>query len=187
MTRPILLIAALLSASAPLFGQAAEAPESMKEEIPEPRSSSTRHQVRIGGETVAYTATAGCLIVTDAEEKPAARFGYTAYARDGAEDLARRPVTFAFNGGPGSSSIWLHMGVLGPRRVAVAPALLKGSRLGEAERAEVLAKLAGYTGVDEEYWAPAYPPSLVKYKDDLARFIRAATAAAAPPGSQNSP
>lgn len=87
---------------------------------PQPRHSSTQHSVRIGGATVKYTATAGWLIMEDREGKPIARFGYTAYTRDDVTDLARRPVMFAFNGGPGSSSIWLHMGILGPRRVAVA-------------------------------------------------------------------
>ncbi len=91
-------------------------------EIPEPRSSVTGHSVVIAGQTVEYEATAGYLIVNDADDKPAARFGYTAYVREGVTDVANRPITFAYNGGPGSSSIWLHMGVLGPRRVVVADA-----------------------------------------------------------------
>jgi len=86
---------------------------------PEPKVSRTQHQVRIDGQVVRYTATVGWMIMKDDAGKPVARFGYTAYTRDGVADLARRPVTFAFNGGPGSSSIWLHMGILGPRRVVV--------------------------------------------------------------------
>lgn len=86
-------------------------------EVPEPKSSVTRHSIVIGGETVRYTATAGYLIVDNADEEPAAKFGYTAYVRDGFDDPAERPITFAFNGGPGSASIWLHMGVLGPKIV----------------------------------------------------------------------
>lgn len=86
---------------------------------PEPKASVTKHEVTIGSQRVAYTATAGYLIVDNAKGQPAAQFGYTAYVRDGVADTARRPITFAFNGGPGSSSIWLHMGVLGPRRVVV--------------------------------------------------------------------
>ena len=82
-------------------------------------SHSTQHSVRIDGKTIAYTATAGWLILEDYQGEPIARFGYTAYTRDGVEDLTERPVMFAFNGGPGSSSIWLHMGILGPRRVVV--------------------------------------------------------------------
>ena len=86
---------------------------------PVPAASVTRHQVTIGGKSIRYTATAGWLILKNAEDEPAARFGYTAYTLDGVKDRTRRPVTFAFNGGPGSSSIWLHMGILGPRRAVV--------------------------------------------------------------------
>ncbi len=83
-------------------------------------SSVTRHRIMIGGETFSYSATAGYLIVENAEEEPVARFGYTAYVRDGFESKSERPILFAFNGGPGSASIWLHMGVLGPR-IVVTP------------------------------------------------------------------
>jgi carboxypeptidase C (cathepsin A) len=89
------------------------------EPAPEPASSTTRHEVTIDGQTVKYTATTGWLIMKDDKDKPIARFGYTAYTRDGIKDLGRRPIMFAYNGGPGSSSIWLHMGILGPRRVVV--------------------------------------------------------------------
>jgi carboxypeptidase C (cathepsin A) len=82
-------------------------------------ASVTKHQTTIDGKTLKYTATVGWLILKDDEDKQIARFGYTAYTLDGVKNLARRPVTFAFNGGPGSSSIWLHMGIMGPRRVAV--------------------------------------------------------------------
>ncbi|NJD32396.1 MAG: carboxypeptidase [Gammaproteobacteria bacterium] len=95
-------------------GKTAEA-----EKAPEPASSRTQHEVQIDGQTVKYTATAGWLIMKDDKGKPIARFGYTAYTRDGVKDLTRRPIMFAYNGGPGSSSIWLHMGILGPRRVVV--------------------------------------------------------------------
>jgi carboxypeptidase C (cathepsin A) len=93
--------------------------ETKAEPKPEPKSSSTQHSIRIEGEPVNYTATAGWLILEDDEDKPIARFGYTAYTRDGVDDRSHRPIMFAFNGGPGSSSIWLHMGVLGPQRVVV--------------------------------------------------------------------
>lgn len=91
-------------------------------EDPEPKTSVTRHQVEIAGQTVRYTATAGWLILKNDEEEPIARFGYTAYEREGVEDPSNRPVTFAYNGGPGSSSIWLHMGALGPRRIETTDA-----------------------------------------------------------------
>jgi carboxypeptidase C (cathepsin A) len=86
---------------------------------PEPASKSTKHEVTIGGQKISYTATVGWLIMKDDAGKPIARFGYTAYTRNGIKDLSQRPVLFAYNGGPGSSSIWLHMGILGPRRVVL--------------------------------------------------------------------
>jgi carboxypeptidase C (cathepsin A) len=85
----------------------------------EPKAVVTSHQVRIDGETVRYDATAGWLIMRDESGAPTARFGYTAYTKSDVGDLTQRPVMFAFNGGPGSSSIWLHMGILGPRRIEV--------------------------------------------------------------------
>ncbi|MDX1390435.1 MAG: carboxypeptidase, partial [Acidobacteriota bacterium] len=89
-------------------------------ETPEPEAVVTSHEVRVDGKTVPYTGTAGWLILRDESGAPAARFGYTSYVKDGVTDPTRRPVLFAFNGGPGSSSIWLHMGILGPRRVELA-------------------------------------------------------------------
>lgn len=78
----------------------------------------TSHTVVIGGEDVEYHATAGTMELLDEDGKSTARIYFTAYTRDGVEDAGDRPITFAFNGGPGSSSVWLHMGALGPRRVA---------------------------------------------------------------------
>lgn len=92
------------------------------EKTPQARHSVTNHQIVIDGEPVAYRATAGWLIVKDSEGKPAAQVGYTLYEREQVAEPRMRPVTFAYNGGPGSSSVWLHMGVLGPRRVEVADA-----------------------------------------------------------------
>lgn len=119
------MVAVLLAAlSFGVIAAEAEEPDDTDEteaaaEIAEPAASKTQHQVRIDGQVVKYTATAGWLIMKDDKDKPTARFGYTAYTRDGIGPLGRRPVTFAFNGGPGSSSIWLHMGILGPRRVVL--------------------------------------------------------------------
>jgi carboxypeptidase C (cathepsin A) len=85
---------------------------------PKAESSVTQHRIVLGGKTLDYTATAGTLIVRDDDDKPIASIGYVAYTRAGARPGAR-PITFAFNGGPGSSSLWLHMGVLGPKRVVI--------------------------------------------------------------------
>ncbi len=87
--------------------------------LPKADSSVTQHHVTLAGRAIDYTATAGTLIVRDDEDKPIAAMGYVAYTRKDPKGAAR-PITFAFNGGPGSSSLWLHMGVLGPRRVIVS-------------------------------------------------------------------
>lgn len=77
----------------------------------------TRHTISVGGTPLAYTATAGWLTVNKADERPGARVYFTAYMKDGVRDVSARPLAFVFNGGPGSSSVWLHLGGLGPRRV----------------------------------------------------------------------
>ncbi len=74
--------------------------------------------VRIDGSTVDYTATAGTIEMKDDEGNAIAHFGYTAYERKGG-DRRTRPILFAYNGGPGSASMWLHMGILGPQRTVV--------------------------------------------------------------------
>src|SRR5947209_15115992 len=95
-----------------------------KKEEKEPPLSITEHTMTIGGRTLHYQATAGYLPLKDAKgEKTKANIFFVAYTKLAAEgdavDLARRPVTYSFNGGPGSASIWLHMGALGPKRVAM--------------------------------------------------------------------
>jgi carboxypeptidase C (cathepsin A) len=96
--------------------------ETSKKEPPKPESSVTQHTATIGGGPVAYTATAGTLIVRNEKDEPWASMGYVAYVRKDAGPVSRRPIAFCYNGGPGSSSIWLHMGALGPRRVVVVDA-----------------------------------------------------------------
>ncbi len=77
----------------------------------------TAHVVTVGGVEIAYTATAGRTILREEEGKKKASFFSVAYTRDDVEDPATRPIVFCFNGGPGSSSVWLHLGAFGPRRV----------------------------------------------------------------------
>jgi carboxypeptidase C (cathepsin A) len=79
--------------------------------------SVTHHTATIGGERIEYTATAGTLPLKNSEGKTIADVFFVAYTRDGIDEPERRPLTFCFNGGPGSSSVWLHMGMLGPMRV----------------------------------------------------------------------
>ena len=88
--------------------------------LPTAQTSVTQHRLSLGGKAIEYAATAGTLIVRDDEDKPIASIGYVAYTRRDGKSGGVRPITFAFNGGPGSSSLWLHMGVLGPKRVVVS-------------------------------------------------------------------
>ena len=75
------------------------------------------HSITINGVTIPYIATAGKLIVKDDKDQPKAQIFYVAYQKVGDTDLSNRAITFCFNGGPGSSSVWLHMGAFGPQRV----------------------------------------------------------------------
>jgi carboxypeptidase C (cathepsin A) len=84
--------------------------------IPPETTSVTKHDWTAGGPTIHYTATAGNLLIKDAQDKANGSIFYVAYTEDGV-DAKNRPVTFLYNGGPGSASIWLHMGSLGPVRV----------------------------------------------------------------------
>src|SRR5829696_7282457 len=79
--------------------------------------SVTKHEIRVGNRTLRYTVTTGVMPLRSAAGETEARIFYMAYTLDGANDAARRPLMFSFNGGPGSSSVWLHLGALGPRRV----------------------------------------------------------------------
>ena len=114
--------------------------------IPQDTLITTHHTITIDGQEIAYTVTCGTVVLKEeavmkgddegkAEgEKPRATIFFIAYTRDDVADPANRPVTFSFNGGPGSSSVWLHMGLLGPKRV----------------------------WLEEEGWAPSPPYKLVE-------------------------
>ncbi len=100
-------------------------PPADKKAEPADHISITRHRTRIGKRDIAYTVTCGTMVLREEAEKEGksegekarAKVFFIAYTLDSAADKAKRPVTFSFNGGPGSSSVWLHFGVLGPRRV----------------------------------------------------------------------
>jgi len=91
-----------------------------KPAAPEPKAMTfkSENEITVQGQRVRYSTTAGTLLMRDEEGKPIAEFGYTAYVKNGA-DASTRPLMFAWNGGPGSASMWLHMGVLGPQRTKV--------------------------------------------------------------------
>jgi carboxypeptidase C (cathepsin A) len=80
----------------------------------------THHQISLEGKPLKYTATAGRLPIKRGDGKIEAEMFFVAYTLD-SQETEKRPLTFAFNGGPGSATIWLHMGALGPRRVSLLP------------------------------------------------------------------
>ena len=84
----------------------------------EPMVFESTGNVTVGGKKIEYTATAGTLIMKNEKDEPIAEFGYTAYVQKGS-NKTNRPIMFAYNGGPGSASLWLHMGILGPVRTVV--------------------------------------------------------------------
>ena len=91
--------------------------DAKKPDEPKEERIQTKHSVVIDGERIAYTATAGTLLLKSEEGDAKASIFYIAYTRDDVTDPASRPLTFSFNGGPGSSSVWMHLGMLGPRIV----------------------------------------------------------------------
>ncbi|MGH8215048.1 MAG: S10 family peptidase [Rhodanobacteraceae bacterium] len=86
---------------------------------PADQSAVTHGSVTVSGRTVDYTATTGVLIIKNKDEKPVASMSYVAYVKSGVNNPTARPITFLYNGGPGSSTIWLHMLAFGPKRVVV--------------------------------------------------------------------
>lgn len=96
----------------------AKQPASKEEAAKKMEPVSIKSKVTIAGQAVPYTATTGKLILRDDKGTAKASVFHITYTRDGIEDTKDRPVMFAFNGGPGSSSVWLHLGILGPKRIA---------------------------------------------------------------------
>src|SRR5262249_52829679 len=81
----------------------------------------THHSINIAGKQLGYTATAGLMPIRNPEGKVEAHIFYMAYTLESPPEGQRRPLMLSFNGGPGSSSVWLHLGALGPRRVKLLP------------------------------------------------------------------
>ncbi|HVS37972.1 MAG TPA: hypothetical protein VMS17_20600 [Gemmataceae bacterium] len=95
-------------------------PKAEKKDDPGKESfAETTHTITVAGAKLEYRATAGTLPLKDDEGKTTANVFFVAYTKTGVDDLSKRPITFAFNGGPGSSSVWLHLGAFGPKRVVL--------------------------------------------------------------------
>jgi carboxypeptidase C (cathepsin A) len=84
---------------------------------PEELPSYTKHETKVGGKSLKYTVTTGMMPIKNRDGDTEANMFYMAYTLDDVPDSTKRPMMFSFNGGPGSSSVWLHLGALGPRRV----------------------------------------------------------------------
>ncbi|MEZ4673438.1 MAG: hypothetical protein R2932_04250 [Caldilineaceae bacterium] len=97
-------------------GNSADAKENPKAELQD-NLAVTEHEIMINGQPLHYTSTTGTIVMKDEEGKAKSAIFFIAYTKNSVEDIGARPLTISFNGGPGSSSVWLHLGLLGPRRV----------------------------------------------------------------------
>ncbi len=107
---------------APPAAPSAEKPKDDKDKKPEEKIVVSKHSARIGGQEIKYTATAGTILLKTEDGTPKASIFYVAYTKDDVSDVSQRPIAFTFNGGPGSASVWLHLGAFGPRRVQMGDA-----------------------------------------------------------------
>jgi carboxypeptidase C (cathepsin A) len=137
--RNYLLFLCVLLLSNTVFPQTSEKQDSIKQ-IPQAKSFITTHEGVYNGKTLSYTATAKETYLTNDSGDSVASFWSVAYTLNNTKEASKRPVTFVFNGGPGSASVWLHMGLFGPKLVMVdseankddgaAPYLLKNNDYG---------------------------------------------------------
>lgn len=88
-----------------------------KSNFKKPQKSITHGSVTVEGKRISYEAVTGTLVLKNKQDTPTISMSYVAYFKDDEKDVSQRPVTFIYNGGPGSSTIWLHMGAWGPQRV----------------------------------------------------------------------
>lgn len=150
-----------------------------------------RDSVTVAGKRLAYTATAGTLTIRDTEGKPTASMFYTAYTLDGTKPGTKRPITFFYNGGPGSPTFWLHMGSFAPVRLKTGnPEFIKpapydfgpnpDTLLDKTDMVFLDAIGAGYSrplgdmkpqnfyGVDED--ADSFAKAILRYADKYGRW-----------------
>jgi carboxypeptidase C (cathepsin A) len=104
-------------AAAPNAPAVAEAPKTA--DMPDEKPSITHHKITVRGKTLQYTTTAGRMPIKNEQGRTEAQMFYVAYTLD--NPGPKRPLTVAFNGGPGSATVWLHMGCFGPKRVKMQP------------------------------------------------------------------
>ena len=107
------------SQSQPAASISTAQPQHEDEPLAETAPVVTHHQITVHGKPLKYTATAGRLVLKPENGPVEAAIFFTAYTLDG-EEAKARPLTFAFNGGPGTATAWLHLGALGPRKIRLA-------------------------------------------------------------------
>jgi carboxypeptidase C (cathepsin A) len=133
LARPLFLYTFLLLATRPAWllaqehaaekdAKAGEKEKPAESAAPKEESSATDHNLKINGQTIPYKATASTILLKNEKDEPIALIYSTAYVRTDVKDSSQRPLSFIYNGGPGSASLWLHMGAFGPRRVVTADA-----------------------------------------------------------------
>jgi len=182
----VLLCLAILGAPLALSAQgtgemAAAAPPA--KDASAPKSFVTHHSIEVGGERLAYRAEAAETVIKDDDGAPEASIFTIAYVLEGDHDPGQRPVSFFFNGGPGSTAVWLHLGAFGPQRLALEDGVNPGAPpyqlspnpytlLPATDMVFVDPIGTGYSHAlgehqDSEYWGVDQDAS------SLARFIRA--------------
>ncbi len=127
----VLAIPALCAQEAPApqpAATAAKMPEAKASETTQPKeeSSTTDHIIHLGAQTISYKADASTTLLKNDKDEPVASIFSVAYTRSDVKDLSQRPIAFVYNGGPGASSAWLHVGAFGPRRVVTQNAAPTG-------------------------------------------------------------
>lgn len=101
---------------------AQSSPSARRDSVDAETPSVTRHSITVNGQVIRYTATVGMMPIRDPKsEDTEGHIFYVYYAKDGTSEPGARPLTFVFNGGPGSATVWLHMGAYGPRKVKLLP------------------------------------------------------------------
>lgn len=118
------LCAAISLISSPLMSEQAsdskpKEEKGQKKEPPKEETITTTHAITINGVDTPYKAIVGTQLLKDDKGDPKASIFYLAYVKEGVENQKTRPVTFCFNGGPGSSSVWLNLGIFGPKRISI--------------------------------------------------------------------
>ncbi|MDN5882931.1 MAG: hypothetical protein L0H37_11240, partial [Nitrosospira sp.] len=114
----VLVVAAIcMSGASALALEAAPTTTESPATVPPPVFAVTHHSLRVNGDTVRFTATAGSLILRNAKQQPTASMFFVSFSKNAVRDQGERPITFLYNGGPGSASLWLELGAFGPRRV----------------------------------------------------------------------